>query len=92
MMASVKPTAKTDTPATLEELMAQIEALRAEIASVASTAGDVVVDGVQAAGRKLVRTGRNTRASVVDAIAEHPLAAVGIAAGIGFVVGLLVRR
>ena len=92
MMASVKPTAKTDTPATLEELTAQIEALRAEIESVASTVCDVVVDGVQAAGRKLVRTGRNTRTSVVDAVAEHPLAVAGIAVGIGVVVGLLVRR
>ncbi len=92
MMASVNPTAKTDTPATLEELMAQIEALRAEIAGVASTLGDAVVDGVQAAGGKLVRTGRKTRASVVDAVAEHPFVAVGSAAGIGLVVGLLARR
>ncbi len=84
--------AKTDLPATLEDLAVQIEALRADIAGIASTVASGMVDGVQVAGRKLVRSGREAQASMHGKVVEHPLAAIGIAAGLGLLVGLVARR
>jgi ElaB/YqjD/DUF883 family membrane-anchored ribosome-binding protein len=75
-----------------EDISKQIETLRAELMALAATISGVVPDGVQKAGRQIGRTGRNVRATATGAVLDHPLAAIGIAAGLGLLLGLVVRR
>lgn len=75
-----------------DDLSEQIEALRADLARITATAKESIVEGVGSAGRKIEQTGRDARASVTDAVLKHPLAAVGIAAGLGFVLGMITRK
>lgn len=69
-----------------------IETLRADLAQRSATAAGNVADGVSTAKRRIGQSGRDARASVTDAVLEHPLAAVGLAAGLGFVLGMVTRR
>ncbi len=75
-----------------DSLSEQIEALRADLARLTVPAKEGIVEGASSAGRKIEQSGRHARASVAKGVHEHPLAAVGIAAGLGFVLGMIVRR
>ena len=63
-----------------EELSHQIEALRSELQNLTTTVTDV-------AGKQFSRT----RESIEQSIRNNPLAAVGIAAAIGFVYAMIRR-
>ena len=78
--------------ATTEDLRDQIATLRADLARLSSTASDKVQDGLDAAGRQAVETGREARRGVVDAVTANPLTAIGVAAGVGYLLGVLTRR
>ena len=90
--------APTTTPAsakvaeTTDDLGQQIETLRADLARISATAATNVADGVSTAGRRIGQSGRAARASVTDAMLEHPLTAVGLAAGLGFALAMVTRR
>jgi ElaB/YqjD/DUF883 family membrane-anchored ribosome-binding protein len=75
-----------------EDLAAQIETLRADLMKLAATVKDDVSEGIGKAGRQLGQTGRDARATATAAVLDHPYAAVGIAAGLGLLLGLVVRR
>lgn len=75
-----------------EDLGRQIAALREDFAKIATTAGDNIGTGVSDAGRRIEQGARDARASATSAVLDHPLAAVAIAAGVGFVVGMITRR
>lgn len=60
-------------------------------ATAAQKAADVAESGAQTA-QSLKTAAEKTYASTEDAVRENPAAAVGIAAGIGFLVGLMARR
>jgi ElaB/YqjD/DUF883 family membrane-anchored ribosome-binding protein len=77
---------------TIEELRAQVATLRADIGKLSSTAAGGVGEGIDAAGKQIARSGREARASIVDAVIANPLAAVGVAAGIGYLLGVFTRR
>ena len=77
---------------TTDDLRAQIATLRADFAKLSATAAEGVGDGIDAAGRQVARTGRDAKASVVDAVTANPLIAVGVAAGVGYLLGMLMRR
>jgi len=77
---------------TADDLRAQVATLRADIAKLSATAAEGVGDGIDSAGRRMARTGREAKASVVDAVAANPLIAVGLAAGVGYLLGMLMRR
>jgi ElaB/YqjD/DUF883 family membrane-anchored ribosome-binding protein len=75
-----------------EDLGRQIAALREDLAKIAHTAGNDIGTGVSEAGRRIEQGARDARASATGAVLDHPLAAVAIAAGVGFLVGVVTRR
>ncbi|MBE0453239.1 glycine zipper domain-containing protein [Roseovarius autotrophicus] len=90
MSATVTQTAKT--APSPEDISQQIETLRADLMKLASTITGDVAEGVDSAGRQISQTGRDARETATNAVLEHPLAAVGIAAGLGLLLGLVVRK
>jgi ElaB/YqjD/DUF883 family membrane-anchored ribosome-binding protein len=90
MNAPITPTPKAvHSP---DDLGRQIEALRADLTALAATIAEGVSDGVGKAGRQIGRTSRDARAIATNAVVSHPLAAIGIAAGLVLLLGLLVRK
>jgi len=75
-----------------EDISAQIETLRADLMKLAATITGDVSDGIEKAGRQIGQTGRDARATATGAVLDHPLAAIGIAAGLGLLLGLVARR
>ncbi|MBC7164939.1 MAG: DUF883 family protein [Roseovarius sp.] len=85
-------TSTTKAPSSTEDLSQQIEALREDLKKLASTIAHDMSEGVGKAGRQIGQTGRDARETATNAVLEHPLAAVGIAAGIGIVLGMMARK
>ena len=75
-----------------DDLGQQIEALRADLTALAATIAEGVSEGIGKAGQQIGRTSRDARAVATNAVVGHPLAAIGIAAGLVLLFGLLVRR
>jgi len=75
-----------------EDLSQQIEGLRADLMRLASTIADDMSEGVGKAGRQIGQTGREARATATNAVLDHPLTAVGIAAGVGLLFGMMARK
>jgi len=75
-----------------EDISQQIETLRADIMKLAATVTGDVSDGFEQAGRQIGQTGRDARARATKAVLDHPLAALGIAAGFGLMLGLIARK
>jgi ElaB/YqjD/DUF883 family membrane-anchored ribosome-binding protein len=75
-----------------DDLSAQIESLRKDLTELASTVSDDVSDGIEEAGRQIGKTGRDATKRATRAVRDNPLAAVGIAAGFGLIVGLLLHK
>ncbi|MFO7854912.1 MAG: hypothetical protein R6V44_06785 [Paracoccaceae bacterium] len=84
--------ANPDNEATMQELREQLATLRADVARLSGTAAEGVKGNVDAAGRQVARSGRDAREGVADAVTEHPLTAIGVAAGVGYLLGVLTRR
>jgi len=72
----------------LDDLANQIDAIRAEIQSLTSTVGRVANKQINRAQDKAIETAHEAE----EAIRRNPLAAVGIAAGLGFLFGVFTRR
>ncbi len=79
-------------PATIEELTKQLEALRTDFVRLSSTAAQGAADQLDYAGQRIAQTSREAKTSVEAAVTENPLAAIGIAAGVGYLLGILSRR
>jgi ElaB/YqjD/DUF883 family membrane-anchored ribosome-binding protein len=75
-----------------EDLGHQIETLRADLMTLAARMTNDVSAGLGTAGQQIEQTGRDTRAAATTAVLNHPLAAIGIAAGLGLLLGLISRR
>ena len=84
------PTSKAAISA--DELGQQIEALRADFMKLANTLSSDVSEGIERAGQKVGQTGRDARESATDAVLRHPLTAVGLAAVLGLLLGMILRR
>lgn len=82
------PFAKT----TEDDLRDQLAALRKDFANLSQTAADGFAGSVGAAGYRAADSARAARASVADAVVEHPLAAVGLAAALGYLLAAITRR
>jgi ElaB/YqjD/DUF883 family membrane-anchored ribosome-binding protein len=85
----------TQTPRTAhspEDISQQIETLRADLMKLAATITGDVSDEIGHAGRQISQTGRDARATATNAVLEHPMAAIAIAAGFGLLLGLVARR
>jgi ElaB/YqjD/DUF883 family membrane-anchored ribosome-binding protein len=72
----------------VDDLANQIDAIRAEIQSLTSTVGRVANKQINRAQDKAMETAQEAE----EAIRRNPLAAVGIAAGLGFLFGVFTRR
>lgn len=90
-MNAASPLTTKVAPST-EDIVQQLEALRADLMKLASTVTDDVSEGIGKAGRQIGQTGRDARAAATTTVLDHPLAAVGIAAGLGLLIGLVARR
>jgi ElaB/YqjD/DUF883 family membrane-anchored ribosome-binding protein len=75
-----------------DDLRQQIEALRADLMKIAATISDDMSGGIETAAHQIGQTGRDARATASNAVIGHPLTAVGIAAGIGLLLGLMARK
>ena len=93
------PTAGAD----YEAVVAQLAALRDEMSKLAGTVTEVadhrgqalaadVSDGVSEAVHYLGRQARDGEARFEGAVATHPYLALGMAAGVGLLLGALTRR
>jgi len=70
----------------------QFAVLRADVSRLMTTVSDDVTDGLGQAGRRIERTGRDAQASATNTVLDHPFAAVGIAMGVGLLLGLVARK
>lgn len=93
----------SSTPVTMDELAAQIELLKSDIAGLTESIGDFgksklseVKGQAQKTAADLAETGREkaieTQIRAEDFIRSQPGTAIGIAAGIGFLVGIFSSR
>lgn len=98
-----KPAAKADASlspddlgATLADLRRDVGDLVASIRKAAVDRGDAMVEdiagGVNEATRVAARRGRESRVAVEQAVQDNPMMALGLAAGLGLLFGLALRR
>ncbi len=97
--AKQTPTAQAD----YDAVVAQLAALREEMSKLAGTVSDVaghrsqalatdVSEGMAEAVHYLGRQARDGEARFEGAVATHPYVALGMAAGVGLLLGALARR
>jgi ElaB/YqjD/DUF883 family membrane-anchored ribosome-binding protein len=84
--------AEMKTKASPDDLSQQIEDLREDLLKLAATVRNEMSEGIEEAGRQISKTGREAQTTATNAVIGHPLTAVGIAAGIGLLLGLLARK
>ena len=98
-LAAAPPTAAAD----YDAVVAQLAALRTEIEKLAGTVSQVasnrsqalaadVSDGMAEAVHYLGRQAKDGEARFEGAVAAHPYVALGMAAGVGLLLGALARR
>jgi ElaB/YqjD/DUF883 family membrane-anchored ribosome-binding protein len=75
-----------------DDLSQQMEALRADMSKLMTTVSGDVTDGLDQAGRQISRASRDARAAATNSVIDHPLAAMGIAVGVGLLLGLVARK
>lgn len=86
------PSLNTKLTAPEHDIGEQINALRNDLAKLTSTLGDDVSRGVASAGHQINQAGRDVQKTATTAVLDHPLAAIGIAASIGLLLGLVARK
>ncbi len=84
--------ANPDTKSVTADLGEQIEALRSDLTKLAAAISEDVSEGIGKAGEQVSQTGRDAHASATRTVTEHPLAAVGIAAAAGVMLGMMLRK
>lgn len=89
--------------ADFDGMMAQLQALRDEVSKLTHSAANVaesrsrkmvsdISDGVSQAVHYVERKGAGAEAEFEKSVATHPLMALGLAAGIGLLIGAMTRR
>lgn len=81
-----------DTATPDHDIGQQIEILRADLARLTSMMTEDMSDGIETVGRKIGQTGRDAQTTATNAVLGHPLTAIGIAAAIGLLLGLVTRK
>ncbi|MCD9150107.1 glycine zipper domain-containing protein [Pseudophaeobacter flagellatus] len=66
--------------------------LRDDLKKLVNTISGDVSDGIGQTGQQINQTGRDIHKSATNTVLEHPLAAVGIAAAVGLLLGLISRK
>lgn len=75
-----------------EDLSQQIETLRADLTKLVETLTNDTAEGIAKAGKQINQSGRDAHASATRTVLDHPLASVGIAAAVGLLLGLTMRK
>lgn len=83
-------TPKSD--ASSDDMARQIDVLRADFAKLTASLSADMADGLDAAGRRIDRTSRAAKDKATEAVTDNPLMALGIAVGVGLLLGLFARR
>lgn len=89
---NASPTSSTKNAPSPDDLNEQIASLREDLKTLASTIEENLSEKVEKAGQQIGQTSRDAREAVTSAVTDHPLTAVGIAAGVGFLLGLIARK
>ena len=86
--SEMRSSATQRTGATGSDVAEQIDAIRADIEALTSTVARIANRQLSRAQDKMVETARDAE----DAFRRNPIAAVAIAAGLGFLFGVFTRR
>lgn len=89
---TASPTAAFKSALSSDDLGEQIAALRADLSKLVDTLSDDVSKGLSRAGRQIERSGQDARTTATNTVLDHPLAAVGVAVGVGLLLGLVARK
>ena len=96
-------TLKTSTPTDFEGLVAQLAALRDDMSKLTGSVTTLaerrgrkmasdISEGVSEAVHYVERKSTSAEAELEKSVATHPLMALGLAAGIGLLIGAMTRR
>jgi ElaB/YqjD/DUF883 family membrane-anchored ribosome-binding protein len=96
-------TLKTTVSTEMEDLMAQLKILREDVSRLTHSAAGAaegrgrriasdISDGVSQAVHYVERKGTDAEAELNKSVTTHPLMALGLAAGIGVLIGAMTRR
>ncbi len=75
-----------------DDLSDRVEALRADMSKLMESVSGDVSEGLDEAGRQISRKTRDAHSAATTTVINHPLAAVGIAVGVGLLLGLFARK
>lgn len=75
-----------------DDLSDRVEALRADMSKLMENVSGDVSEGLDEAGRQISRTTRDAHSAATNTVINHPLAAMGIAVGVGLLLGLFARK
>ena len=89
---TASPTAAFKSALSSDDLGEQIASLRADLSKLVDTLSDDVSKGVSRATHRIERSGHDARVTATNTVLDHPLAAVGVAVGIGLLLGMVARR
>lgn len=78
--------------ATQDDLRHQIEILRADVAKLMGTLSEDISGGIGKAGQQISQAGHDARVAATNTVIAHPLTAVGLAMGLGLMLGMLARK
>jgi ElaB/YqjD/DUF883 family membrane-anchored ribosome-binding protein len=96
-------TLKSAVSTEFEDLLAQFQVLREDVSRLTQSAASAaegrgrrmasdISDGVSQAVHYVERKGTDAEADLQRSVATHPLVALGLAAGIGILIGAMIRR
>ena len=75
-----------------DDLAEQIASLRADLSKLVETLSGDVTKGFSRASQQIERSGHDARVTATNTVLDHPLAAVGVAVGIGLLLGMVARK
>lgn len=75
-----------------DDLRHQIDILRADVAKLMGTLSEDLTDGIGKAGHQITQAGHDARVAATNTVTAHPLTAVGLAMGLGVILGMIARK
>jgi ElaB/YqjD/DUF883 family membrane-anchored ribosome-binding protein len=75
-----------------DDLRHQIEILRADVSKLMGTLSEDISGGIGKAGHQITQAGHDARVAAANTVVAHPLTAVGLAMGLGLMLGMMARK
>jgi len=89
---TTSPTAAFKAALSPDDLGEQLASLRADLSKLVDTLSEDVTKGFSRASNQIERSGHDARMTATNTVLDHPLAAVGVAVGIGLLLGMVARK